>query len=254
MKKAKYKIGDIYITKQGYNIELIEHTSYNDNLIRFENGHIVKSAMKEVLNGGIKNPFCPSVCNIGYFGVGGYKSKNNDKKTIEYQTWRDVIKRCYNEKQLIRYPTYKNVTMCEDWLNFQNFARWFTENFPIIEGVKFRIDKDLLQQDIKNKIYSPSTCIFLPESINSFLTNNQPKHNTSGYIGVSLNKSYKNVTWKAQINDFETGKYICIKCNCDTIEEAVELYKIERYKNAEKVKEYLRSLNYLPEEIIQLIK
>ena len=93
--------------------------------------------------------------------------------------------------------------------------------------------------------------MFLPISINAFLTNNQPRHNTSGYTGVSINKYG---TWRAQINDFETGKYIVIKWNCETKEEAYELYKEYRAKNAEKVKDYLRSLNYLPEEIIQLIK
>ena len=108
-----------------------------------------------------------------------------------------------------------------------------------------------MQQGEEYKIYSPNTALWIPSRINSFLTNNQPKHNTSGHIGVSWNK--QNNKWIVQICDFETGKYTYLGLY-KKIEDANKCYFEYRAKNAEKVKDYLRSLNYLPEDIIELVR
>ena len=39
---------------------------------------------------------------------------------------------------------YLDVTVCEEWHNFQNFAKWFYENYYEISGEKMRLDKDIL--------------------------------------------------------------------------------------------------------------
>ena len=33
-----------------------------------------------------------------------------------------LLKRCFCEKYQKRKPTYKNATVCKEWLDFQNFA------------------------------------------------------------------------------------------------------------------------------------
>ena len=80
-----------------------------------------------------------------------------------YQFWQNMLVRCYNPKYKEKNPTYVGVTCCEEWLLFTNFAKWFKGNY--IEG--YHLDKDLLVKD--NKIYSPSTCIFVPPEINIFI-------------------------------------------------------------------------------------
>jgi len=90
-----------------------------------------------------------------------------------------MLRRCYDPKSHIKHPTYKNVTVCKEWHNFQVFAEWFEAQH---KEEWYELDKDLLSRD--NKIYSPETCLLIPCSLNSFLPNSQT-NNTSGYTGVS---------------------------------------------------------------------
>lgn len=83
----------------------------------------------------------------------------NGKTTIEYKTWASMIERCYTS----RAASYANVTVCDKWHNFQNFAGWYKSQ-PL-HGRGFCLDKDILVPG--NKIYSPDTCCLVPKRINS---------------------------------------------------------------------------------------
>lgn len=120
-------------------------------------------------------------------GVNDYEGrvKINGKMIKSYNTWKNMLERCYDDKLLKKYPTYTDCTVCEEWLYFSNFKKWFDEHYRWDldeKGLRPCLDKDLLVKG--NKIYSPDTCIFLPNSVNSFLANKQSR-NTSGYIGVT---------------------------------------------------------------------
>ena len=78
--------------------------------------------------------------------------------------WRGLIERAYCEKLHAGHPTYKDVTVCDDWHYFMNFRRWWCEN--VIDG--YALDKDLLVPG--NKEYSPNACVFVPQWLNSFTT------------------------------------------------------------------------------------
>ena len=161
------------------------------------------------------------------------------------------MERCYDEKSLEKFPTYRNVTVCEEWHNYQNFAQWFKDTFPIdLMGLKMQLDKDLKQKGLEYKVYSKDTCVFIPERLNYFLTNKTSK-NTSGFIGVWYSKD--RCKWVSRISDYDTSANKTLGYH-DTLEEASESYMKARAINSEKAKSYLRSLNYLPEEVIQLIK
>lgn len=41
-----------------------------------------------------------------------------------------MLQRCYNNKQL----SYFDCEVCDEWLCFQNFAKWYEENYYEIEG------------------------------------------------------------------------------------------------------------------------
>lgn len=175
----------------------------------------------------------------------------NGNKIKSYQTWQDMLMRCYSKKYQEKHPTYTTCTVCEDWLKFSKFKEWFDSNYPdelVRElNIEFQLDKDLLIEN--NKIYSPDTCVFLPKKVNVFIANKQ-RNNTSGYIGVSIHNSTGK--WRVRVNDFYTnkGKHLGLFTN---IEDARDTYIKAREVEAEKCKEYLGELGY-NEKIINKIK
>ena len=79
-------------------------------------------------------------------------------------TWKNMLKRCYDESARDKFPTYQNCVVCDAWLKFSNFKRWYDKNH--ING--YHLDKDILIKG--NKIYSPNTCCFVPQEINKLFT------------------------------------------------------------------------------------
>lgn len=159
----------------------------------------------------------------------------------EYNTWRHMIQRCYSEKYQVNRPTYKGCSVCDEWLYFSNFKKWYKENyrFDLDEmGIKLELDKDLLSKE--NKIYSPETCIFIPQKVNSFLSNKKSTNNT-GYIGVGFHKATKK--YRTRIYDFYTYERRDLGL-FDTPEEARNVYIKERKIECEKVKKWLLELGY----------
>ena len=78
-----------------------------------------------------------------------------------YMSWMRMLERCYSAKCHSRYPTYIGVEVCDEWLSFMAFRKWWVENQ--VDG--WQLDKDLLSD---NGIYSPEACIFVPNWLNSF--------------------------------------------------------------------------------------
>ena len=114
--------------------------------------------------GNIKCPYESRTYGVGYLGEGKYKTRENGKQTKCYDTWNNMLERCYEPKFQERQPTYKECEVCEEWHNFQIFAEWFEDNYYEIPGEVMCLDKDILIKG--NKIYSPETCVFVPEKIN----------------------------------------------------------------------------------------
>lgn len=188
------------------------------------------------------------ICNIG---INDYQGKVyiNKRHIKSYGAWRNIIYRCYNNNNLKARPTYKDVKVCDEWLYFSNFKKWFDENYRFDleeQGIKLELDKDLLSDN--NKIYSPDTCIFLPSQINSFISD-RTSNNKSGFVGVSWKKDYKK--WAATIKIFGTNKYKHLGYFKDK-QEAFETYKISKAIEIKKVKNFLKKLGY-NEKIIEKI-
>lgn len=84
-------------------------------------------------------------------------------KTIDsYRHWKSMLERCTSEK----YSWYKDCSVCNEWLYFSNFKKWFDDP---ANGYKegYCLDKDILFKG--NKIYSPCTCCFVPPEINTLI-------------------------------------------------------------------------------------
>ena len=94
-------------------------------------------------NGGIKNPFDKTIYGMGYLGDGKYTGWINGDHTAEYEIWAKIIGRCYHEKDKEKYPSYYDISeVCDEWLNYQNFAEWYYKNKYECEG-RLHLDKDI---------------------------------------------------------------------------------------------------------------
>lgn len=81
-----------------------------------------------------------------------------------YRTWNNMLKRAYSNKYKQKNPTYRGVTVCEEWHSFMRFHAWMMQQNW--EGKQ--LDKDVLFEG--NELYSPTTCVFVDSVVNLFLT------------------------------------------------------------------------------------
>lgn len=100
-----------------------------------------------------------------------------------------MLRRCYDKKEQEIHSSYVGCTVCEEWHNFQNFAKWYEENYYEIKNERMHLDKDILFK--KNKIYSPDKCVFVPQTINSLFVKCD-KLRKDSVIGVQIKKGRKN--------------------------------------------------------------
>ena len=171
------KIKNKRLGKERYNYQncLMRIVEYNNNIdiiIEFQDKYKarVHSTYQAFCDGKIKNPYFPSVCNVGITGY-KYPIKANNKLTKEYDTWKHMLRRCFDSSHKEKHPEYKDVNCCEEWLLYENFYEWL-HNQPNFEkwitGIRWAIDKDILVKG--NKIYSPETCCLVPQNVNSLFT------------------------------------------------------------------------------------
>ncbi len=101
-----------------------------------------------------------------------------------YQTWLNMLKRCYSPASRARFPTYLNCHVCSDWLIFSNFKSWMeTQDW---QGKS--LDKDILIAG--NKCYSPYFCVFLTINTNTFIIDSLSSRGDLP-LGVDYDKSNK---------------------------------------------------------------
>lgn len=112
--------------------------------------------------------------NRPIFGVGINDSKQGyDRKAR--MLWFGMMKRCYSNKYTTDNPTYKECKVCEEWLMYSNFEKWYLSQTNHNKN-GYDLDKDLLSGG--SKIYSPETCCLLPKTINVKISHQQ--HGRSG--------------------------------------------------------------------------
>ena len=202
--KKRDRTGEENYNNFGTPMKIVEYKDAVNIIVEFQDKYKarVHTTYRCFKNGGVKNPYDREVCGVGYYGVGKYKSRGKDgKKTRAYETWRDMIRRCYDPHTINKYPTYIDCYVCELWHCFQNFAKWYYENYYEVENETMCLDKDILCKN--NKIYSPETCIFVPQRINVLFTK---RDTTRGEypIGVNYYKPYGKLLVHCSV--FENGK------------------------------------------------
>ena len=166
---TEVKAGDVLESHRCGKFEIINEEPNHCLKIRFlDTGYEAIRKRYSVYRGEVGDPYCRKIAGVGYKGEGKYKTRTSppeSKKTPQYACWENMLYRVYdlNHRLANRYSG-RGVTVCEDWLNFQNFAAWFDENY--IDGCV--LDKDITSPGSLQ--YSPETCSFVPQEINKFFT------------------------------------------------------------------------------------
>jgi len=172
------RTGEVKYNNHGIKMTIVEYINTQNIIVEFEGGYRVKTQYDNFKKGKVSN------CTNRIAHKVSVLNENNSTSK-EYYKWNSMMTRCYSKKYKEKYPTYKDCIVAEEWYNFENFVRWYKENYYEIEGEKMCLDKDILIKG--NKIYSPDTCCFVPERINNLFINRK-NYRGDFPIGVSLNK------------------------------------------------------------------
>jgi len=143
----------------------------------------------------------------GYLGNATWKENEQ-----LYNVWKSMLRRCNCETH-IRHESYKNVSVCERWYCFE----FFINDVPLIKGwnkEKFelhhlQLDKDYLQKDKTDKIYSLSTCVWIDKYDNNKF---QPNHCKKFIMTDKDNKTYTYYSQHECARDFDLSVSLINKC------------------------------------------
>lgn len=156
------------VNKQGSLMKVVEYNNASDIVVEFQDEYKYKkhTQYQNFKSGSVKNPYYPSVHDIGIIGT-KYPVWENGRPTKEYSIWATMLKRCFYKKLKDSQPTYKEVICCKEWLLYENFYEWLCRqpNFDKWKNSKrYALDKDILVKN--NKVYSPETCCLVPQNVN----------------------------------------------------------------------------------------
>lgn len=222
MKKINDRIGEEGYNKRGNKIIITKYNSWDDVNIYFPkyNWTAFNKRYSRFKDGSVNCPYEPTLFDVGFIGEGEHPICENGKMTRAYNYWANMLKRCYYNDE------YDSKT-AKEWLNFQNFAQWDKENYYNIPNERICLDKDILYKG--NKIYSPSTCIYVPNRINVMFTNCKKAR---GNYPVGVYKDKKRNIYSASLNKMGIREYLGAY---STYEEAFEVYKYHKEKYMKEV-------------------
>ena len=243
-------VGKVCKSKSSGDFEVLK---YNDNRnveIQFlKTGFEMVARLDHIRNGNVKDQYSPSVYGVGILGT-KYPSTVNGRNTKEYGLWQNMLKRCYSDGSKKKRPTYEGCEVSDKFKSYEYFYEWCHSQIGFDNdgnGNPFQLDKDLLVKG--NKVYSESTCVFIPSEINLLLTkctNSRGEH----LIGVYWSKRDK--AFVAQVNKSKGGREYLGSFNTEI--EAFNAYKTakesfikeqaEKYKSQIDERAYNALMNY----------
>lgn len=206
-KCKKDRLNEEKYNNQGCLMKIVEYNNAHNITVEFQDEHKIKIKTQygQFLLGEVKNPYYPSVYEVGIIGT-KYPVRRDNKSAKEYEAWKHMLCRCFDKNEKEKYLTYIDATCCEEWLNYENFYEWLHSqpNFDKwYNGKRWNIDKDILIKN--NKIYSPETCCLVPSNVNSLFTKSNA---TRGKFPIGVTAHGKG--YQAQCNNLLKGKQECI--------------------------------------------
>ena len=216
---SSVKIGDTNYNKYGTLMEVIEYRGYDDITVKFENGITQHTNSDSFKKGQVHSYLDKTICGKGYIGK-NFAEPIKDK--LSYKYWSSMIRRCYNSN-LRNKRYYSDVEVCDEWLNYSKFKKWFDKNYWKCDET-LDIDKDILFKG--NKIYSPQTCLLVPHKINVlFCKANKIRGKYPLGVSYTINKQGIKYIY-AQTFEKQKRKYAYVgKETQDVILRAFNVYK-----------------------------
>ena len=190
---GRYRVGDTVHSNNCGVFKILSKTG-NDNkrLIQFlSTGCEYRVDISSINKGEVKDCLLPSVFGVG---VTGFCTISEDDKP-HYLVWVEVLKRCYYERKSQQYhcTTYVDCKVSDNFKYFTYFKDWCNKQvgFNSIDekGALFHLDKDILVKG--NKVYSETTCCFVPQEINKCLKGYKSKSIKTGVQYHSRDKIYQ---------------------------------------------------------------
>lgn len=228
------RVGEVNINNKGTLMKIIKDTG-SSVVVEFQDLHKYRMSTiyRNFEKGEIKNPYDITVFGTGYLGEGKYLTrKNKNKMTQEYVSWTGILSRCYYNQE--KYPAYFGIcSVCDEWLEFQKFAKWFDENKYECEE-RLHVDKDILNPDCKE--YSPENCLLVPQRINALFISHNPKLDGLPH-GITLGAFGR---YKASYGSKSLGVF-------NTYQEACERYIAAKTTNIRNVAIEYKSKNAIPD-------
>lgn len=218
------EVGDIYSTSHG-ELEVLEFINKTKVLVRFiSTGYERFARYEHIISGKVKDRLKPKVFGVGF--IGDETTKIDGKKTLHYRYWSGVLQRCYCDKYKILKPTYGNCTSSANFKSFKFFREWCSSQVGFgNEG--WSLDKDLLFKG--NKLYSESTCVFIPQEVNSLILN---KKSIRGVLPIGVSKHKEMNSFSSSLSVNGKMKYLG---SFKTPEEAFFAYKIAKEDHIKEV-------------------
>lgn len=238
MRKVIDRIGEKNINNFESEMVIVGYRKNNDIDVYFPqyDWTAKNKTYRNFKKGEIKCPYERRYYGAGYLGEGKYKVSENKKLIKCYDTWHSMLQRCYDEKFHKKRPTYKDCEVCDEWLCFQNFAKWYYENYYEVGNEKMCLDKDILIKH--NKVYSPETCIFVPQTINLLFvkcdrSRGESVIGTSPFQGKYVVRCYLINPKTGESKQEYLGVY-------GTQEKGFEVYKYYKEKSIKQVADYFK--------------
>lgn len=223
-------IGKILKTKKYGNFKVIDYKSWQEVEVEFiETGYRKLCQMKEIKTGVIKDLFLPKIYGNGFVGDKYETHIKVGGKLINakhYEHWRGMLRRCYNENERHKAPTYKGCKVSENFKSYTYFYEWCEKQIGF-DKTGWALDKDILTKG--NKVYSENTCFFVPFEINNVLAKNN-KNRGIYPIGVHFCNNKK--LFVAQIN-----RNKCQQDYLGTFESADDAFIVYKKAKEEFIKE-----------------
>ena len=184
-------VGKVCKSKSSGDFKILKYKDKTNVEIRFlKTGYETTVELGSIRKGEVKDLYSPSVFGVGVVGT-KYPTKINGVQTKEYNLWINMLRRCYSDKYQKKQPTYEGCEVSDKFKSYEYFYEWCHKQVGFgNEGNEnpFHLDKDLLIKG--NKIYSESTCVFIPAEVNTLLVKRTASRGEH-LIGVCWKKANK---------------------------------------------------------------
>lgn len=212
--KERYE-GKVFKTNNYGDVVVLEYISSRDITIRFINtGNIRKVGAAELKKGEIRDNELKPVYKVGVMDIPNAMKRGPKPKS--YNTWNNMLQRCYNEHMRSNLPAYSDCEVSDDFKYYSKFKEWAEKQVGYDQD-GWCLDKDILVKG--NKIYSAENCCFVPQEINCALITSGSRR---GDMPQGITWNCTKTRYRARIqrgNVWESlGTY-------DTTEEAFAVYK-----------------------------